>query len=160
MRDKPETKNVTVVLDAAPRPGADPNGWRTEQICKELLSSDANTKLVFNGPTDQETQLYGNPVEALGLDSNEWWRTTASDVIFLCGNASAQRIASICQTHHPDSLLVVDGSNLLTTQRPDLADHLISDAEKAGRDTVASLRRQRDRELLALANEVWVCSHS
>ena len=93
MRDKPETKNVTVVLDAAPRPGADPNGWRTEQICKELLSSDANTKLVFNGPTDQETQLYGNPVEALGLDSNEWWRTTASDVIFLCGNASAQRIA-------------------------------------------------------------------
>ncbi len=160
MRDKPETKNVTVVLDAAPRPGVDPNGWRTEQICKELLSSDANTKLVFNGPTDQETQLYGNPVEALGLDSNEWWGTTASDVIFLCGNASAQRIASICQTHHPDSLLVVDGSNLLTTQRPDLADHLISDTEKAGRDTVASLRRQRDRELLALANEVWVCSHS
>ena len=99
MRDKPETKNVTVVLDAAPRPGVDPNGWRAEQICKELLSSDANTKLVFNGPTDQETQLYGNPVEALGLDSNEWWRTTASDVIF----PMRKRLSSTHSVHLPNT---------------------------------------------------------
>ena len=160
MNARPQHKNVTIVLDAVPRPGADPTGWRTEQICKELLASTANTRLAINGPSDEHTQLYGTTTESLGVDSSEWWRANSSDTFVICGNGAGYRTASMCRTHNPDARLVIDGSNLLTIQRNDLHDDLLADDERAGRDTVASLRRQRDRELLSLVNDVWVCSQS
>ena len=69
-------------------------------------------------------------------------------------------MVSLCRAHNPDATIVVDGTTLLTLQRPDLADDLVADDELAGRDTVTSLRRQRDREVIALADHIWVCSQS
>jgi len=156
----PPERSVTVFLDAVPRSGSDPIAWRTEQICKGFANSDAETNLVLHGPFDGAENIYGIPINATGLHTTKWWRTNASDIVVLCGGGSATRAASLCRVHQPDARIVVDGSCLLSLQRPDLPDTLVTDAEHAGRDTVASLRRQRDRELLSLADDVWVCSNS
>ncbi len=151
---------VTIVLDTIPRSGIDPTGWRTEQICKEFIASNAETRLILNGPADDRDNLYGATLETTGLDSTDWWRTAHSDIFMFCGNSSAYRMVSLCRAHNPDTTIIVDGTTLLTLQRPDLADDLVADDELAGRDTVASLRRQRDREVIALADHIWVCSES
>ncbi|MEE3257171.1 MAG: hypothetical protein VX222_07780, partial [Actinomycetota bacterium] len=143
---------VTIVLDTIPRSGIDPTGWRTEQICKEFIASNAETRLILNGPADDRDNLYGATLETTGLDSTDWWRTAHSDIFMFCGNSSAYRMVSLCRVHNPDTTIIVDGTTLLTLQRPDLADDLVADDELAGRDTVASLRRQRDREVIALAD--------
>ena len=103
-----------------------PNSYSTVPQTKKRNSTETQLKLLVSIRTNGGGQL---PV------------TT----IFLCGNASAQRIASICQTHHPDSLLVVRWIEYNDpTTRPRRSPHL--QTQKAGRDTVGSLRRQRDRE--------------
>ena len=140
---------ITIVLDTIPRPGIDPTSWRSEQICKGIIASNAETRLVLNGPPDDRNELYGTPLETTGLDSTDWWRTNHSDTFMFCGNSSTYRMVSLCRAHNPDATIVVDGTTLLTLQRPDLADDLVADDELAGRDTVASLRRQRDREVIA-----------
>ena len=156
----PSEKHVTIFLDALPRPGVDPTGWRTEQICKAFSSSSAKTNLVLHGTNDGLESLYGLTVETTGLDATQWWKANRSDIVVLCGGGVAHRAVALCRTHRPSAQIIVDGSCLLSLQRPDLSLALIAEAEHSGRDTVASLRRQRDRELLAQVDEIWVCSNS
>ena len=155
----PSEKHVTIFLDAVPRPGVDPTGWRTEQICKAFSSSSAETNLVLHGPTDGLESLYGLRVETTGLDATRWWKANRSDIVVLCGGGFAHRAAALCRVHRSSAQIIVDSSCLLSLQRPDLSPALIAEAEHSGRDTVASLRRQRDRELLAQVDEIWVCSN-
>ena len=160
MKQKPSPIGVAVVLTTIPRPGIDPTGWRSEQICKEMIASNAEVSLILNGPPDDADTLYGKRLEATGLDSAEWWKTNRRDIFVFCGDSSAYRAVSLCRKHNPEAVIVIDRSSLLTLQRPDLTDGLVAHEELAGRDTVASLRRQRDREMISLADQIWACSNT
>ena len=152
--------SVIVVLTANPRSGIDPTGWRTEQICKELIASNADTRLLLNGPPDTSKTLFGKTLETTGSDSTDWWKANRGETFVFCGDGPAYRAVSLCREHNPEATIVVDRSALLTLQRPDLPGDLVAQEELAGSDTVSSLRRQRDRELISLADQIWVYSDS
>ena len=149
---------VVVVLNTNPRSGIDPTGWRSEQICKEFLASNAETRLLLNGPPDISNTLYGRTLETSGSDSSDWWKANRGEIFVFCGDGSDNRAVLLCREHNPEATIIVDRSALLVLQRPDLNDDLTTKQELAGRDTVSSLRRQRDRELIALADQIWVYS--
>ena len=149
---------VVVVLNTNPRSGIDPTGWRSEQICKEFLASNAETRLLLNGPPDISKTLYGRTLETSGSDSSDWWKANRGEIFVFCGDGSANRAVLLCREHNPEATIIIDRSALLVLQRPDLNDDLVTKQELAGRDTVSSLRRQRDRELIALADQIWVYS--
>ena len=152
--------SVIVVLTTNPRSGIDPTGWRSEQICKELIASNADTRLLLNGPPDTSKTLFGKTLETTGSDSTDWWQANSGQIFVFCGDGPAYRAVSLCREQNPEATIVVDRSALLTLQRPDLTDDLVAQEELAGRDTVSSLRRQRDRELISLADQIWVYSDS
>ena len=152
--------SVIVVLTANPRSGIDPTGWRSEQICKELIASNADTRLLLNGPPDTSKTLFGKTLETTGSASTDWWKANRGETFVFCGDGPAYRAVSLCREHNPEATIVVDRSALLTLQRPDLPGDLVAQEELAGSDTVSSLRRQRDRELISLADQIWVYSDS
>lgn len=152
--------SVTVALTTSPRPGIDPTGWRSEQICKEISASNAESRFLLTGPPDHANSLFGKTLETAELDSTDWWKANPGEVFVFCGGGPVNRAVSLCREHNPEGIIVVDRSALLALERPDLTDDLVTEEELAGRDTVSSLRRQRDRELISLADQIWVYSDS
>ena len=158
MSSGPIQKNVTIVLDGAPRPGLDPVGWRIEQISKEFAASEATTRLVVRQIEAPKSTFFGVVPDAGILSAEIPWLEEPSDLYFFCANGNTYRMVSMCRKHKPDAVIIIDASNLLSIQRPDIEDGYVTQLERDGRDTVASLRRQRDREILNFVDEVWVYS--
>ena len=88
---------VVVVLNTNPRSGIDPTGWRSEQICKEFLASNAETRLLLNGPPDISNTLYGRTLETSGSDSSDWWKANRGEIFVFCGDGSDNRAVLLCR---------------------------------------------------------------
>ena len=153
-------QSALIVLDALPQGGADPHGWRIEQITKGVLDTEADVSIVVCGPLDEHQLIFGVKATSIGNDLESWWQSDSVQydlIILMCGG-NAHRFSSLAKTYRPGAIVVVDSSTLLTFQRPVMPDSETPENEREGQVTVTELRTQRDAELLHRANFVWVVS--
>ena len=154
------SQSALIVLDAPPQGGADPHGWRIEQIIKGVLDTEADVNIVVCGPADEHQLIFGVKATPIGNDPESWWQSHSVEydlIILMCGG-NAHRFSSLAKIYRPEAVLVVDSSTLLTFQRPAMPDSETPESEREGQITVTELRTQRDAELLNKASFVWVVS--